>query len=144
MGAFAGLRWGELAGLRVPRLRLLDRRIDVVESLVEVSGRLLTGPPKTGRRSVSIPVPLAEEIGLHLAHFPAGPDALVFTSVEGRPLRHPNFYRRDWGRALKLAGLDPRLRVHDLRHTAVALSIAAGGHRRRFRSSAGIAALRPR
>jgi integrase len=33
--AYTGLRWGELAGLRVPRVDFLRRRIDVAEVLTE-------------------------------------------------------------------------------------------------------------
>ena len=48
VASYVGLRWGELAGLKVPRLRLLERKIDVAESLVEVGSRSVWGPPKTG------------------------------------------------------------------------------------------------
>jgi hypothetical protein len=41
---------------------------------------------------------------------------LVFTSPEGAPLRHSNFYRRAWMPALKAVGL-PGVHLHDLRHT---------------------------
>lgn len=45
--AYAGLRWGELAGLRPQRVDLERRTIVVVEQLNELSGRLSWGPPKT-------------------------------------------------------------------------------------------------
>jgi integrase len=45
--AFIGLRFGELAGLRTDRVNLLARTIRVEEQLVEVSGRVSFGPPKT-------------------------------------------------------------------------------------------------
>jgi integrase len=105
-GAYAALRWGELAGLRLTRLRLLARRIDVVETLVDVNGESVEGPPKTGRRSVSIPAPLADELARHLTHYPAGEDGRVFTSPDGKPLRHGNFLRRAWRPALRRASLD--------------------------------------
>ena len=54
--AYTGMRWGELAGLRVPRLDLLRGTIDVTEALTEVNGTIRTGPTKTGKsRTVSIP-----------------------------------------------------------------------------------------
>lgn len=37
--AYTGLRWGELAGLRTPRIDFLRRKIDVAEILVEVGAR---------------------------------------------------------------------------------------------------------
>lgn len=136
-GVYGALRWGELAGLRVTRLRLLQRRIDIVETLVEVGSRLTFGPPKTGPRTVSIPGPLADEIARHLAEYPPGEDGLVFTSPAGTPLRHANFYRREWCPALERAGLGPGLRIHDLRHTGVALAIAAGAHPKEIQELCG-------
>ena len=55
--AYTGLRWGELAGLRVERVNVLRRSIAVVEQLNELSGKFSWGPPKTnaGRRAVSLP-----------------------------------------------------------------------------------------
>jgi integrase len=135
--AYAAMRWGELVGLRSSRLRLLERRIDVVETLTEVRDALVPGPPKTGPRTVSIPAPLADELGHHLGHFPAGIGGLVFTAPDGGPLRHANFYRREWKPALKRAGLDAELRIHDLRHTAVALAIAAGAHPKEIQELCG-------
>ena len=70
--AYTGMRWGELAGLRVPRLDLLRGTIDVVEALTEVNGVVRTGPTKTGKsRTVSIPRFLTEMLAEHLARFPS-------------------------------------------------------------------------
>jgi integrase len=52
-------------------------------------------------------------------------------------LRHPNFYRREWRPALIGAGLDPALRIHDLRHTAVALAISTGAHPKEIQELCG-------
>jgi hypothetical protein len=57
LGAYGALRWGELAGLRAARLRLLQRRIDVLETLIEVQGRIVAGPPKTGPEPSASPFP---------------------------------------------------------------------------------------
>ena len=43
-------------------------------------------------------------------------------------MRHLNFFRRHYKPAVHRAGLDPRTRFHDLRHTAAALMIAEGAH----------------
>jgi integrase len=50
---------------------------------------------------------------------------LVFTAPDGGPVRPSLFRRRVWRPAVRAAGLEP-LRIHDLRHSAVALWIAAG------------------
>ena len=123
--AYSGLRFGELAGLRRGRVDLMRRKLDVVEIVVEVRGHHYVGPPKTraGRRSVPIPAFLADELGSWTAGM--APDALVFAAPEGRPLRASAFRRRVWQQAVEAAGLAP-LRPHDMRHSAVALWIAAG------------------
>jgi integrase len=53
------------------------------------------------------------------------PADFVFTSPQGGPLRIAGFRYRIWRPATTAAGLEG-LRIHDLRHTAVALWIAAG------------------
>lgn len=130
VGAYGGLRIGELAGLRRGRVDVLRGRVDVAEILVEVSGHITYGQPKTraGRRSLTLPRSVVTALSDHLASFtPAEPDALVFTSPAGGPLRVPAWRRRQWSPAVEAAELSP-LRPHDLRHTAVALWIASGAN----------------
>jgi integrase len=45
--AYTGLRFGELAGLRVGRLNMLARTATVAETCSEVRGRIVFGEPKT-------------------------------------------------------------------------------------------------
>ncbi len=72
---------------------------------------------------------LRELLAEHLArNVDEDPDALVFTSPEGQPLRNSNFRRRVWHRAVADAGLPDGLRIHDLRHTCASLLIAQGAH----------------
>jgi integrase len=54
------------------------------------------------------------------------PDALVFTSGIGTPLRNSNFGRRVWHPALEAAGISAEVRVHDLRHSCASLLIRQG------------------
>jgi integrase len=127
--AFTGLRAGEIASLRVGRVNPLHGRLQVAESVEEVHGQLVYGPPKTyAHRSVPIPAALGAELAEHLAMRPGDPDAFVFSAADGGPLRHSNFYRRYFKPGVHRAGLDPRTRFHDLRHTAAALMIAEGAH----------------
>jgi integrase len=127
--AFTGLRAGEIASLRVGRVNPLHGRLQVAESVEEVHGQLVYGPPKTyAHRSVPIPAGLGAELGEHLATRPGDPDAFVFSAADGGPMRHSNFYRRYFKPGVHRAGLDPRTRFHDLRHTAAALMIAEGAH----------------
>jgi integrase len=128
VASYGGLRIGELAGLRPHRIDLDRGRVDIAEIAVEVRGEVVWGAPKTraGRRSVSLPGPVVDELRDHLAAH-AGRD-LVFPGPGGRtPLRTPTWRRRVWQPAVDAAGLAP-LRPHDLRHTAVALWIAVGAN----------------
>jgi integrase len=125
--AYTGLRAGELAGLRVEYLDLLAGRAEVVESITEVGGKLLAGPPKSGqRRTVALPRFLCEEFGRYLADRPHRPADLVFTMPQGGPLRQSMLSQRIFKPAVRAAGLDPALRFHDLRHTAASLLVAHG------------------
>lgn len=127
LGAYGGLRIGEMLGLKAGRVDLLHSSVDVFETLTEVSGHLHTGPPKTkaGRRRVPLPKVAIDALRQHLLMHPAAPDDYVFRSPDGTPTRVQNWRNRVWIPAVDASGLVP-LRPHDLRHTAVALWIAAG------------------
>jgi integrase len=148
VAAYTGLRWGELAGLRVKRVDLLHRQITVAEQLLEVRGQLAFGPPKTGAglRTVTLPAVAAEALAEHLSRYAeVGPDGLVFPVERGGPIRRSNFTRRVWIPATRAAGVEG-LRFHDLRHTAATLAVAAGASTRelmvRMGHSSSAAALR--
>ena len=130
--AYVGLRWGELAGLRVAKVDPLRRTILVDEQLLDVNGKLSSGPPKTraGVRTVTMPGAVAELLGSHLATPPVRHSGLVFPTVTGLPLRRSNF-RTLWRRHVDATfnGTDLQTLVfHELRHTAASLAIAEGAH----------------
>jgi len=76
--------------------------------------------------------PLAE----HLTAYGRSPDDLVFNAPGGGPVQLNLWRQRFWAPAVKKAGL-VHLRPHDLRHTAVALWIAAGANPKEVASRAG-------
>ena len=45
--SYTGLRWGELAGLRVGRLDLMRRRATIVETFVVLDGHVAPSDPRT-------------------------------------------------------------------------------------------------
>ena len=125
--AYTGLRAGELAALRVGRLDLLSGACEVVESATEVDNKLVWGVTKNyERRTVRLPRFLCEQVGAYLADRPHAPDDLVFTMLQGGPLREPKFAERYFKPAARAAGLPAALRVHDLRHTCASLLIREG------------------
>jgi hypothetical protein len=105
---------------------LLRGRIDITESVTDVDGRIVFGPPKTHqRRTVVVPKFLRADLAAQMGG--KGPDDLLFPSSAGTPLRVQNF-RRGWlDRAATAAGV-PGLVPHALRHTAASLAIAAGAN----------------
>jgi site-specific recombinase XerC len=122
-----GLRWGEAIGLRVGRVDLLAAKpkLVVLEHLHEIAGtaEMVWTSPKSqrSRRTVSF----GRDVALQLVPLVTGkaPDDVVFTAPQGGMVRTRNF-RRGWVKWTKAAGLEG-LRIHDLRHTQVAILIAA-------------------
>ena len=120
----SGLRWGEVVALRVGSIHFLRKRIEVVESTVEVGGHLVEGLPKNSqRRSVSIAPEVLEVLSVRCAG--KSPADRVFTGRGGSQLLSQNFGRRVWAPAVEAAGLGP-LRIHELRHTSVSLAKVRG------------------
>ncbi|MDQ3307619.1 MAG: tyrosine-type recombinase/integrase [Actinomycetota bacterium] len=73
----------------------------------------------------------------HVAQFVApDPEALVFTSGTGGPLRQSNFRNRQWLPALRSAGVE-KLRFHDLRHVAGTLATVSGATIREVQARLG-------
>jgi integrase len=127
MLAYTGVRFGELAALRVKRIDLMRRRALVAESVTEVGGVQQWGTPKGHeRREVPIPRFLVDDLAVHVAGRHA--NDLVFPGVRaGNALRVRVFRRAALDRAAAALGLEG-LHPHELRHTAASLAIASGAN----------------
>ena len=139
LDAYCGLRLSELAGLRRRAIDLGRRRVRVSENAVEVRGVVQWGAPKTraGRRTIPMPARVADVLDAHLREFvPADPMALVFGGPDGGALRAGSWRSRFWNPAIRAVGQDG-VRIHDLRHTAVSLWIAAGASPKQIATWAG-------
>ena len=69
--AYTGLRFGELAALRVRHVDLGKRRLQVVEGVTEVRGHAVFGSPKThAARSVAVPSFILQQIATRLEGAP--------------------------------------------------------------------------
>jgi integrase len=141
--AYGGIRWAEAVGLKLGRVNLLRRRIEITETLSEVNGTLYVVPPKTWEsRTIAIPPFVADALGAHIGRFTEGDaDGLVFTTDSGTPLRSSNFRRSIWLPAIaeiNQAGLRP----HDLRHTCASLLIDAEAHPRHIKEHLGHSSIR--
>ncbi|MHB1446913.1 MAG: tyrosine-type recombinase/integrase, partial [Acidimicrobiales bacterium] len=129
LAAYTGLRAGEIYALRVRSIQ--GQRLTVTDSLTELHGpgreQVFLGSTKTYRnRVVSMPGPLASAVEDHVRD--RKPDDLVFAYSDGSPIQHTAFYRDEFKPAVRQAGLDPKLRFHDLRHTCAAMMISLGAH----------------
>jgi len=124
--AYTGMRWGEATAVRVRRVDLVKRRIEVVHTAVELNGEMAYGTPKTHqRRSVPVPRSLIDALAQHMAG--KDPDDLVFTTLRGGAMRNHNFRSRVFVPATEQIGM-PGLTPHDLRHTAASLAVQAGAN----------------
>lgn len=130
-----GLRLGELLGLAWPDVTAETLTVRRSLAMAREGGWTLA-QPKSIRSRRTIPLPtrardaLARERDRQAAaRAAAGPawqdlDGLVFTDSLGRPLR-PEGVSYAFQRARAAAGL-PRVRFHDLRHSAATLMLAEG------------------
>ena len=127
LAAWCSLRFGELAGLRRSRIDLLHRTVKVTEQAVELAGgKIVFKEPKSGSsRTVAIPPELIPVLEDHLAEYVSTePDALVFTSREGHPLRRTKF-RPKWTAACVTANI-AGLHLHDLRGSGATWAATTG------------------
>ncbi|MGA5543517.1 tyrosine-type recombinase/integrase [Mycobacterium sp. NPDC051198] len=128
--SYTGLRWGEMAALRVQDFDMLRRRVNVSRSVTE-SGGLVWTPGKTHeRRSVPFPAELVDELAVLMVG--KGRDELVFADLRGGVLRNSNWRARVFRPAVLKCQQDdatfPTITPHDLRHTAASLAISAGAN----------------
>jgi integrase len=128
--SYTGLRWGEMAALRVQDFDMLRRRVNVSRSVTE-SGGLVWSTPKTWeRRSVPFPAVLADELAALMVG--KGRDDLVFTDLRGGVLRNSNYRARVFQPAVekcrKADDTFPSITPHDLRHTAASLAVSASAN----------------
>lgn len=135
VGLALGLRQGEILGLCWSDVDLDAGTVRVAHALQRVRGRLELVEPKSlsSRRTIPLPATVARALRAHRSRqleerLAAGArwhdSDLVFTTALGTPLDSRNVTKR-FQAALKRAGL-PRLRFHDLRHTAASLMLAQG------------------
>ncbi|GAB2594262.1 tyrosine-type recombinase/integrase [Microlunatus antarcticus] len=139
VGAYGGLRWGEAAGLRRRDIDPLRSRIRVEGTAVQLGGTItLDNEPKTARSKRSVPLArsVMRRIEHHLDEYvDADPNSLVFTAPGGGPLF------RAWSQntlapAARRAHLEG-ITFHGLRHSFVAIMVAAGCNVREVSEWAG-------
>ena len=131
LGSIVGLRFSEIAGLRVGRIDFLRRSLSVVETVTkDGKGGVVLGPPKSAAssRTLALPLVLTKLLSDHLTRLGltgADADALLFPAPEGGPLRYANWRSRQWLPACEKAGLKA-IGFHDLRRLSATLLVNEG------------------
>lgn len=133
--AYRGLRRGETAGLRWTEVDLPNRRIAITTQLVQQGREYYEDTPKSeaGERTISIDVETATALREHRKRQLEDrmewgsmwvDSGRVFTKENGEEL-HPETLSDKFQQLRTAAGLPP-IRLHDLRHGAASLMLAAG------------------
>jgi integrase len=123
----AGLRWSEVAGLSAANV-VGDYL--VITQVVEKTTRTVRAYVKgaaLGHRNRVVPITprLAAALRPLVLAAAAHPDALLFTTEDGKVLCYRNWLRRTWKPYARRAGIRGQL-FHDLRHTYGSRLAAAG------------------
>ena len=140
--AFAsGMRKGELLALRWEDVDLDAAALSVRNTLADVGGTWRLAEPKTdrGRRRIDLPAAavdalrdqrerlLAEGLRASPWCFPSRAKTKCFGEAVSTPTNTRNLVRYSFDRLIVKAEL-PRIRFHDIRHTAASMWLAAGIH----------------
>jgi integrase len=133
-----GMRQGELLALRWRDVDLEAGTVQVRATLQRTRDGFTLVEPKTAssRRQVALAETAVANLRRHRAaqgeeRLRLGPawedNDLIFANEVGRPIEATNLIRRSFHRLLERAAV-PRIRFHDLRHTAATLLLAQGMH----------------
>ena len=148
--AVRGLRRGEAAGLRWCDVDLNAATAAVSQQLQQYDGHLTLCPPKTfsSQRMVALDRTTVAVLRRHRAAQDAERDAAgtsyrdsgyVFTTLNGDPMA-PDRLTRRFGQLCDAAELPP-IRLHDLRHGAASLPLAAGAELKTVQDQLGHASI---
>ena len=133
--AACGLRRGEALGLRWADVDLDSRVLHVRQTVTDVGGVLVFGAPKTAASEATVPLTdratgaiLERQLQRDTERERWGEayadSGLVFAREDGAVLR-PEWVTKRFRQLAEAAGLR-RIRLHDLRHGAASLMLAAG------------------
>lgn len=132
-----GMRQGELLGLRWQDIDLEKAVVHVRQALYISRGQILLTEPKTehSRRMIHLPRVALYALRKYRIRYlqeamAFGPEwnskyNLAFPTTTGNPIRAAHMVDLPFHRILEHAGL-PRIRFHDLRHTAATLMLEQG------------------
>ena len=138
--AFAGLRLGEAAAVKIDDIDFMRRTLTVSRQVQRRAGHSLEirAPKYNSERVIYLPDDLVTMLSEYVRNFGVRPQGWLFVGMDGAP-PHSNTIGRWWRRALKDAGLQPppadkakskrqsaAFHLHDLRHFYASGLIAQG------------------
>lgn len=128
MLAGTGMRWSEATALNVGDVDLDARTVRVVkawkrdrENHTYYIGKTKT---KKSKRTITLPKEVVEAVRPLVEGRKRGD--FLFTNTRGTYVKHDTFYREHWVKRCTKNIEAPRPRIHDLRHSHVAILIAGG------------------
>ncbi|MGV1005966.1 MAG: tyrosine-type recombinase/integrase [Candidatus Nanopelagicales bacterium] len=123
--SYSGLRFGELAALRVADIDLTRRRILVTKAIAQVTGAGLNEDTTKTNATRAVPI-LTDALADALADAVAdrGGSDYLFPAPDGGPMRN-SYFRWRFDSACLAAGLEG-ISPKTLRHTAGSLALASG------------------
>ncbi len=119
LGAGTGVRIAEALGLTVDRVDFLRRSVLIDRQLLRTRGATPEWGPVKDRQNRPRSIPLGDVVlsalSEHVAAYGTGPDGLVFTNTQGRPLWRTTFGNA-WTAAARPLGIPAGEGFHQLRH----------------------------
>lgn len=128
--ATTGMRWSEVAGLKVGDIDLETCRIHIQRAAVTNGHKIAIGSTKTGKgRVIAMPQFVANLLLPIISG--RGADEWVWARADGEPMRRPGhrgFFDLGVSRARKKDETLPRVTLHGMRHVAAGLLVSGGAN----------------
>ena len=122
----SGLRRGELLAIQWDDLNVKDRILSVSKQVTRIDGELVVTEPKT-KNSVRKVALSQQAVALLVREHEQHPDSpLLFPSPRTGGYWSPDAVSRINRKLLAEAGIEERVRFHDLRHTFATMALSSG------------------
>ena len=132
IGLTTGARRGEILGLEWENIDFDRKSVGIQKTISEIRGRVVVGKPKTkrSRRVISLP-----DIVIDSLKALGRGTGFVFTTSKNTPITPRNLLRHYYS---VLDNLDiPKIRFHDLRHTAATILLTKDVHPKKVQELLG-------